>query len=65
MNIEPEYYTPDELAEYLKVSVKFIRKNSFRIPGRLKVGKLVRYQKSAVLRAAATGTLLLRQRTRD
>jgi len=58
--MEPEFYTPEELAKLVRMTVKFIRKQSFRIPGRTKIGRYVRYEKTAVLRALGNGRLLLK-----
>lgn len=57
---ECEYLTADELAELLKISIKFIRKHSFKIPGRVKAGSSVRYEKNSVMRALAGGNLLIK-----
>lgn len=59
-NVESEFLTSEELAEMLKVSLKFVAKNSYRIPGRTKIGHLVRYQTSAIKRAIAGGNLLIK-----
>lgn len=56
---EPEYFTPAELADYLKVSLKFIRTHTNRIPGKVCVGHLVRYNRSAVTRALIGGKLFI------
>lgn len=57
---QEEFYTPEELAGLLKLSVKFVRKHSFKIPGRVKVGHLVRYEKNSVMRALTGGNFLIK-----
>lgn len=59
MKQEQEFLTGEELADMLKVSLKFIKKHSHRIPGKVKVGSLVRYEKTAVTKALCGGKLLM------
>ena len=60
IRVECEYLTPEELADLLKVSIKFVRKHSFKIPGRVKVGGSVRYEKNSVMRALVGGNFLIK-----
>ena len=59
--MEKEYYDKTELAEMLNVSVKAIEKwgAQRRIPGRTKIGHLVRYRAVDVQKHLAAGSLLI------
>jgi len=46
-----EYLNAVELADFLNVSVRTIEKNSFKIVGRVKIGRLVRYHLPAIQNA--------------
>lgn len=54
---EPEYYSVKTLAKKLDVKEKLLREHTMRIPGRTKVGHLVRYNKEAVDKALNQGGL--------
>jgi len=59
--IEPEYFTADELAIYLKMSRKFIEKHvgTRRIPGMVKIGRSWRFRRTDIEKRLATGSFLL------
>lgn len=56
---EKEFLTNEEVAAMFRISVKWVQKHSHRIPGRTKIGHLVRFQASAINRAIAGGKLLI------
>ncbi len=53
--IEERYVTKEVLAEILSVSVRTIEANSYRIAGRVKVGRAVRYYLPDIHRALQLG----------
>ena len=58
MNNEPEFLKPEELAELLRVSLKWVRSNSHRISGYTKIGHHARYRRSSVMASLAGGKVL-------
>ncbi len=58
MNNDIEFLTAEELSALVRVPLKWVRTYSHRIPGYTKIGRLVRYKKTSVLAALATGKLL-------
>ncbi len=62
--IENEYYTPEELALKLNVSLKSIRTwtQNRRIPGQVKIGRIWRYRKCDIEKQLLTKDSLLRQK---
>jgi len=48
---EAELYTVDELATRLNMTRKFVEKQQHRIPGRIKIGRSVRFIKLSVEKA--------------
>lgn len=56
-----ELLTPDELAQYLKMSRKFIEKHiaTRRLPGIVRIGWHWRFRRSEVDKRLSTGSLLL------
>lgn len=56
--MEQLFLTGEEVATMFQTSIKWVQKHSHRIPGRTKVGRLVRYQASAIKKAIAGGNLL-------
>jgi excisionase family DNA binding protein len=56
-----EFLTPDELAQYLKMSRKFIEKHiaTRRLPGIVRIGRHWRFRRSEVDKRLSTGSLLL------
>lgn len=58
---ESEFFTPDELASYLKVSKKFIEKHlsTRRIPGAVKIGRVWRFRRADIQKRLLSGSLLL------
>ena len=61
---ETEFFTVQELANYLNCSEKFIRKyiESRRLPGMVKIGRVYRFRKSDVEKKLLSGQLLLEKR---
>lgn len=59
--MEAAYFTGHQLALYLGMDpeARWVEKNSHRIPGRVKVGKLVLYRKADVEKRLLGGSLLL------
>ena len=57
MEIEQYYYTPQELAERLNVSKKFVQNQTLarRIPGQIKIGRVWRYCRAEVEKAMLKG----------
>lgn len=55
---EPEFLRPEELAELLRVSLKWVRTHSHRISGYTKIGHAVRYRRSSVMTSLAGGKVL-------
>ena len=57
-----EYFTGEELAKILNVSIKFIQKQTQarRIPGQVKVGRLWRYNRAEIEKAMLRGGQFLR-----
>jgi excisionase family DNA binding protein len=58
---ESEYFTPDELATYLKMSKKFIEKHigTHRLPGAIKIGRSWRFRRADVEKRLTGGSFLL------
>jgi hypothetical protein len=56
--VEPEYLTPPEVAELVRVPLKWVRVHSHKIAGYTKVGHHVRYRKSSIMAALAGGKIL-------
>ena len=56
-----EYLTPQELADKLGMSIKFIRKHTQtgRIPGIVRCGRMVRYNEAEIHKRLLSGKLLL------
>lgn len=61
---ETEFFSVQELADYLNCSEKFIRKHieSRRLPGMVKLGRVYRFRKSDVEKRLLSGQLLLEKR---
>jgi excisionase family DNA binding protein len=59
--IEKEYLTTEELADYLNMSKKFIirHRETGRIPGIVKIGRVYRYRRIEIEKRLLSGTLLL------
>jgi excisionase family DNA binding protein len=59
--LEPAYFTVETLAAYLDLPVRTIRKWAMarRLPGMVRAGKLWRFRRADIERAALSGTLLL------
>jgi excisionase family DNA binding protein len=59
-----EYYTPQQLAQKLNMSLKFIEKHTQarRIPGQTKVGRMWRYNRIAVEKRLLSGNNFLLDR---
>ena len=57
----PEYFTPNELAALLNMSLKWVVKYTQlrRIPGQIKIGRLWRYRRTEVQMRLLSGTFLL------
>lgn len=55
---EPEFLKPEELAELLRVSIKWVRKYSHRIAGYTKIGHHARYRTTSVMSSLAGGKIL-------
>lgn len=53
-----DFYTPQELADKLNMSIKFINSNSYKILGRTKMGRMIRYRKIDIEKALIRGKLL-------
>lgn len=62
-----DFYTPQELALRLNVSIKFVQTQTQarRIPGQVKVGRLWRYNRAEVEKAILKGGQFLRPRQRQ
>lgn len=56
---EPELLTVEEVSEKLRLSVKWIRRYSSRIPGKVKCAGSVRYLSGAINAAIASGKILM------
>jgi len=56
--METEFLTAIELADLLRVSLKWVRSHSHKIAGYTKLGHLVRYRRSSVMAALAGGKVL-------
>lgn len=61
---ENEYYTPEELAVKLSVSLKSIRTwtQQRRIPGQIQIGRIWRYRKHDIEKQLLTKECLLRKK---
>lgn len=58
---EAAYFTVESLAAYLDVPRRTVEKWAMarRLPGMVKAGRLLRFERTAILRAALSGSLLL------
>ncbi len=59
--IDPEYYTPEELTQLVRVGARWLEKQISKrcLPGMTKVGKYWRFKKSDVDKQLLTGSLLI------
>jgi hypothetical protein len=59
--VEPEYYSPAELARKVGMSAKWVEAHTQarRIPGQTQMGRAWRYEKAAIHAGLASGQLLL------
>ena len=58
---QSDYFTPEELALKINMSIKFIQTNTQlrKIPGQTKIGRLWRYRRSEVEKRLLNGQFLL------
>lgn len=58
---EPEYLTPEELAQKVNMSIKFVHKHigTMRLPGMVRMGRHWRFRRADVEKQLAKGSLLL------
>ena len=55
---EPFFFTPEELTAFLNVPERWVEKNTYRLPGRTKIGRYVRYRRADIERQLLTGSVL-------
>jgi hypothetical protein len=53
-----QYLTAEQLSKLVNVPIKWVRNNSHKIPGFVKIGNHARYRRSSVMAALAGGSLL-------
>ena len=64
INTISEYFTPQELADYSHMSLKFIEKHiaTGRLPGAVKMGRVWRFKRVDVEKQLLTGQLLFNEK---
>lgn len=61
VGIEPAFFTPEQLAAFLQVPLRTVQKWAMarRLPGMVRAGRLLRFRRADIERAALSGSILL------